>query len=354
MAVPIAVICDRCRAEGEAGEDPFAAFGALLDFEPVPRATKRADGWDEAVQRTYIAALSLTGADGSACRAVGRSAYGVTQLLAHEGSEGFRAAREQALAMAADERGRRLAEGLRAVAAEQAGWTPAAPPWANAQTRRGRPPASPPRPEPEPEETDEQRLEWLEGFVRSWLAKILQEREARLAGKIVAADFYLRQITYIEVMFDLVSDDALQALHRIRLDGCSIVGVAETPFTRLLDKKRREMWAALGEPNRPPPPPRDLLVDHGAYSSEPLESTRGGLAQSHEEQQLAFEERHARDAEAQIAWEAQAYAEAAEWARREAARAAQAGSSPPAGEGEPRSGEGEGAAEATRPGAGEP
>jgi hypothetical protein len=48
---PIPVICDRCRADG-VGEDPFEAFGALLDFEPVPKA-KRADGWDEECQRAF-------------------------------------------------------------------------------------------------------------------------------------------------------------------------------------------------------------------------------------------------------------------------------------------------------------
>jgi hypothetical protein len=55
---PLPVICDRCRAEGLAGEDPFEAFGALLDFDPVPRRAHRADGWDAEVQRAYIAALS--------------------------------------------------------------------------------------------------------------------------------------------------------------------------------------------------------------------------------------------------------------------------------------------------------
>ena len=38
---PLYVICDRCRAEGQAGEDPF---GDPLDFAPVPRLTTRADG----------------------------------------------------------------------------------------------------------------------------------------------------------------------------------------------------------------------------------------------------------------------------------------------------------------------
>src|SRR3954452_1525063 len=95
--VPIPVVCDRCRAEGLAGEDPFEAFGALLDFEPVPRRMNRADGWDAEVQRAYIAALSLTGSDRAAARAVGKAAFGIKQLLNSPGSEGFAAAREEAM-----------------------------------------------------------------------------------------------------------------------------------------------------------------------------------------------------------------------------------------------------------------
>src|SRR3954462_12800768 len=98
---------------------PLRGLRRPARFRPRPAPHNRADGWDSEVQRAYIAALSLTGADRSACRAVGKSAFGVTQLIAHEGSESFCAAREEALAMAADERSRRLAEGLRAVAAEK-------------------------------------------------------------------------------------------------------------------------------------------------------------------------------------------------------------------------------------------
>src|SRR3954452_22933299 len=113
MPHPLFVICDRCRSEGLAGEDPFEAFGDLLDFEPVPRRKKRADGWDAEVQRAFVAALSLTGSYRQAARAVGKAAFGVDQLLRSPGSEGFAAACGQAMAMAADERSRRLAEGVR-------------------------------------------------------------------------------------------------------------------------------------------------------------------------------------------------------------------------------------------------
>src|SRR3954452_22843882 len=152
---PIPVLCDRCAASGLAGEDPFEAFGALLDFEPVPRRAKRADGWDAEVQRAFIAALSLTGSDRAACRAVGRPPYGVTQLLAHEGGDGFRAAYDEAMAMAADERSRRLAEGLRAVAAERSGWAPPDPPWSRAASRA-------PEPAPDAAAGDEEEARKLE------------------------------------------------------------------------------------------------------------------------------------------------------------------------------------------------
>jgi hypothetical protein len=70
---PIPVVCDRCRAEGLAGDDPFEAFGDLLDFEPVPRRKARADGWDAECQRAFVAALSLTGSVRAAARAVGKA-----------------------------------------------------------------------------------------------------------------------------------------------------------------------------------------------------------------------------------------------------------------------------------------
>ena len=46
MSIP--VICDRCRAAGTAGEGDFSHLGDLLEFTPVPRKTKRIDGWRSA------------------------------------------------------------------------------------------------------------------------------------------------------------------------------------------------------------------------------------------------------------------------------------------------------------------
>ncbi|HEY0413304.1 MAG TPA: hypothetical protein VGD66_09185 [Allosphingosinicella sp.] len=311
----IPVICDRCRAEGAAGADPFEAFGDLLDFEPVPRRTHRADGWDAEVQRAYIAALSLTGADRSACRAVGRSTFGVTQLLDHEGSAGFAAAREEALAIAADERSRRLAEGLHAVAAEQAGWRPAAPPWSGAAARRG-PAGSPGRAssaspnlaEDEEPEVEATKMRLLEVLLTRFADKLEAERRCRLEGRIAEADFCLRQITMLEVALDVTSGDGMAELNAARRDGHDLLHIAETNFSKLLDQVRRRHWEACGDPPRPEHPPRHLLDEHDGFATEPLGSTTvgDGDPRSHEAQRRAFEEQRARDAEAQIEWEAEA------------------------------------------------
>ena len=316
--MPILVVCDRCRASGRPGADPFAGFGALLDFAPVPRRSTRADDWDAQCQRAFIAALSLTGSPRAAARAVGKAQYGVTQLLAAPGNEGFCAAYEEAMAIAADERSRRLVEGLGAVAAEQAGWRPPAAPWSRAATRnppldfQGRgtarsavegPAAEGPSAPLTPEE-EEARWLWLDRLVGKYRIKLEQERAARLAGEIVAADFYLRQLTHIEVLIDLMGTDGFGILIEHRERGTLLIDIAETPMSRLLDAARRAKWAEQGDPPRPAPIPRDLLTDHGRFSTEPQEGTWGGLELSHEEQLSALEERHRQAADEQVEWEA--------------------------------------------------
>jgi hypothetical protein len=313
----IPVICDRCRAEGLAGEDPFAAFGDLLDFAPVPRRQKRANGWDEEAQRAFIAALSLTGSQRAAARAVGLAAFGVKQLLDTPGSEEFAAAVDEAHAIAADERSRRLAEGVRAIAAEQSAWRPPDPPWAGAATRAGRSgPAralassGPARLAAAHEMSQEERRaaidRIMEGLIDPYLLRLSMEREARLAGQIVAADFYLRQVTFMEVLLDMVSGDGFRVLRDFRRDGFDLTQIAQTPVSRLLGAARREYWEAIGEPVGPEHPPRDRLEEHDGYSTEPLEFIWGGPPEYREEQERALEERHARDARAQVEWEAAA------------------------------------------------
>ena len=304
MHPPIPVICDRCRAEGFGNAEEFADFGDLLDFEPVPRRP-RADGWTPEVQRAFIAALAVTGSDRQAARAVGKAQYGVDQLKKAKGNEGFMAAHARALAMAADEKNRRLAAGVHAVTAPAAHWRPPDPAWAHAATRAHRPPARAPE-TPEAEQSDEKKRALLSELLRKYLLKVQHERKARLAGRIVEADFYVRQLTYIELSIDLMSTDGFETFRNFRDGEHHILEIAETPFSRILGEARRAAWAEQGEPPRPEHPPRRYLVDHGRFSTEPLERLHGGPPEDHAAQQAAFDERHRRDAQAQLEWEAEA------------------------------------------------
>ena len=118
MSIP--VICDRCRSTGLAGEADFSHLGDLLEFEPVPRKTQRADGWSPEKQRAFIAAVSATGSKRQAAKAVGMAAYGVDQMLKSKGNDSFKAAYERAMAIAKQNGSMRIASGLADVAARKA------------------------------------------------------------------------------------------------------------------------------------------------------------------------------------------------------------------------------------------
>jgi hypothetical protein len=338
-AAPIPVVCDRCRAEGRSDEDPFAAFGTLLDFDPVPRRSSRVDGWTPDVQRAFVAALSLTGSAKAACRAVGKAQFGVNQLLANPGSDGFRAACEEAMEIASDERSRRLAEGLRAIAEEQAGWRPADPPWAKPATR-GRPTsdararaaaAEPPRfadgPLDEYGYTPEERykLEGLQAVFDHYMQRIGMERQARLEGRIVEADFYVRQITFLEISIHLLNGgggrESMRAFQKLRHGGHHVVDIAQTVTSEMLDEARRMKWAQLGEPSRPAPLRPDQMIEAGEIKLLSPECHLQGGA-DYDERRRALDEACERAAREQVEWEEQALAESRAWRARLEAEAA--------------------------------
>jgi hypothetical protein len=300
----ITLICDRCRATGAPGEEHFESFGDLLDFAPVPRRNERVDGWTPERQRAFIAALAVTGSPRRACSAVGKAQWGADQLRKSDGAEAFNAAWDAALAIAREKGTSRLAANLNAVAHEDEAWSPAAGPWAKSAARSGR--RAPPAPPLTPEEEEREKLEHLGVIFKRYVIKLGQEREARLAGRIVAADFYLRQLTHIEVMLDMLSEDGMKLIREFSAGGHKLVDIAETPLSRLLDEARRRKWAELGEPMGPPRTPRDLMLDHGRFTTEPTEGFKGGPPESIEEQERRYQEQHARDAAAQVAWEAEA------------------------------------------------
>jgi hypothetical protein len=63
-----------------------------LDFEPVPSASSRHDGWTPERQRAFVAALADTGCVKIAARMVNMSPEGAYHLRRQPGAEGFRRA----------------------------------------------------------------------------------------------------------------------------------------------------------------------------------------------------------------------------------------------------------------------
>jgi hypothetical protein len=118
MSIP--VICDRCRSTGIAGESDFSHLGDLLDFDPVPRKSRRVDGWNEDRQRAFIAALSATGSKRRAALSIGMQPYGVDQLLKAQGSHSFKAAFARAMAIAEKQGAMKIAQGVADAAARSA------------------------------------------------------------------------------------------------------------------------------------------------------------------------------------------------------------------------------------------
>lgn len=328
MTQPIRVICDRCGGAGVAGQGEFAALGNLLEFTVVPRKFKRKDGWTAVLQREFIARLAMTGSPTLAVEAMGKCLHGVRKLLNDPGSDSFRAAWERAVEIGEGVEARRRISAQAGIQQRSAHLT--------GGSRRGWQP--PPEPEVE-QESPELRLEGLERLIAKWQRKVGQERTARLAGEIVAADFYLRQVTILEVTYDLMMEgkgsDFFEMVKELRRDGRNMLEIADTRMARILDQARRDHWKAMDEPDRPLLwPERYIIGDIGLDGdrTEPLESLgkcttpaagvdpEAWRQMNTDEQRRIYAAQHAADAAEQIAWEAKASAEAAEWRAREEAK----------------------------------
>jgi hypothetical protein len=315
MSIP--VICDRCRTVGLSGDGDFSHLGDLLDFTPVPRKTQRADGWTPERQRAFIAALSATGSKRQAARAIGMAAFGIDQILKADGNESFKAAYERAMAIAKANGSMKIAAGVADAAARNAQLTPPS-------RLRGL------EPEPQPDVSEDQQWDLLENIAAKFMKKVAAERQARLAGEIVSADFYLRQITFMEVTFDLTASqfgwDALDVLKELRRGCHPSRDIVSTPFADWLDQSRRQWWAEEGEPERPPHPDTRFLKrhstpegdcgtyaddsDYGATTTPARGYTQEQWAELNtDEQKRARQEQFAQDAEEQREWEAKARAD---------------------------------------------
>ena len=298
---PLPVICDRCQSEGLAGEGDFAGLGDLLDFEPVELQVNRVDGWTPECQRAFIAALSVLGSADRAARAVNKSATGAERLRRLPGAESFILAWERAKAISQERGTLRLANSLRTARAESA------PP----------PPEPPPHSGLDPAE-ERERMEALEKLFQHYRTRLQMEREARLAGEVVAADFYVRQITAFEIYMDALAGDnmVLKRIWELSLDGDNIMNVAETTMSRLLDEARREKWAELAEPGRPPlHEPGQMIERHGyRMLRQEQDVPRDG---SYADWVAERKAEYAAAARAQVEWEEQNRREAEEWRARQ-------------------------------------
>jgi hypothetical protein len=266
----------------------------LPAFAPVPRKY-RYDGWTVERQRAFIEALADTGSVRAAAQRINMSAEGAYYLRRQPGAEGFRAAWEAALdhgiQRLADIAIERAMEGV-AVPVFYRGEQCGEKRWYNdrllmfilkhhlpqlygdtplprgtrhpdtiAREAAENCPVCRERAEQEAAaaaEPDAAALKATEAvltdLLKTYVFKVRAERQYRLSGAVVAADFALRQLTHIELLLE-IGGASLQQL----LDATIVPGPGKywsrmlliSPMSKLLDELRRAEWAKTGEPDRP-------------------------------------------------------------------------------------------------------
>ena len=82
----------------ELAADPDIA--PLLDFTPVPRQLQKANGWNAAMQRMFIAWLAHYGSPGKAAAELGKARSGIDKVYKDPAADSFRAAWDGAVALA--------------------------------------------------------------------------------------------------------------------------------------------------------------------------------------------------------------------------------------------------------------
>jgi len=285
------VLCDSCRRQGLEGLGHFKSMRALLDFTPVPRRNLRHDGWTPARQRAFIAALAESGSVSLAAKAVNMAPEGAYMLRRQPAAESFAEAWDKALDHGA--------EIIDANAIERATNGVAVPIFHKGeqvgerrvynerltmwmlQHRKPKKYGRAHRGDIDPEEAEHleamreeaiaNHSDWLDKIGRMHRARLHQERRERLAGNIAAADYYLRQLTHMEIMLELggggkhlrwmVDTGSTPRGQPLRDDEATRARlyrpgepVWQTEVSVMLDQQRREVWAELGDPMRPPLP----------------------------------------------------------------------------------------------------
>jgi hypothetical protein len=276
---------------------------ALLHFEPVLRKCVRHDGWLHKRQVEFIVALATGGHAGQAAIAVGGTLSGAYKLRDAEGGEGFASSWDSALALHLRRNPRAEPKGRPSRGEIESGV--GRRPW----------PAGPPLPPPpDPEAEAIETGEMFDRLLEEYLLKLGAEREARIAGRIVEADFCVRQLSWFEVVISL-GGRAHELLLRLR-DGDIHPGrIVATPVSLLLADVRRALWTRMGEPERPPEPELGRHDDEIA-TGPPMECQRTDPGVGFSEWHHRQDQKQAVAAEAQRAWEEKARAEAEAWAKR--------------------------------------
>jgi hypothetical protein len=302
---------------------------ALLDFEPVVRKCKRHDGWTPANQRRYVVGLAETGSVDAAAQRIGRTMSGAYTVRTSAGGEGFAEAWDKALALHHRRNPRPLPKGRPSRGEILAG---------SGRSWPAR--AAPPAPEPvDPEAEERERQELFTELFERYRRKLAAERKARLAGRIVEADFYVRQLTVLELALDGAGD--VKALIALLSSGdpARALDIVATPMSLFLDKHRRDIWREKGEPDRFPLPDLGRHDDYAAYGERGYSHYGGAEDGDYKDWLRRRDALAAERAEAQRLWEEKAAQEAEAWRKRVEAE-----------EGEPESGgEAEGGGPEPRP-----
>lgn len=284
---------------------PDPEVEALLQFEPVVRKCVRHDGWLPGRQREFIVALTILGHAEQAAIAVGGTMSGAYKLRTAHGGQGFGKAWDSALALHLRRNPRPEPKGR--PSRGEIGSGVGRKPWPANDTGPRRPGFE------SPEAEMRAREELFEKIIRKYWLKLGAERKARLEGRIAAADYYVRQLTHIEIVLE-AGDHAHTLLSELRLGGRKPLDIVATPMSLILDRARRLIWAGDDEPERPPLPPlgehdeRTAIGERNYYSSDldgDYQAWAGRRA-----------DRVAVDREAQRIWEEKARAESEAWRKR--------------------------------------
>ena len=342
--------------EAPAPADPARPDPAAADplaFAPVPRKY-RFDGWTAERQRAFIAALAETGSVKAACQRINLATTGAYHLRRQPGAEGFRAAWEAALAsgvqrladIAIDRaiegtpvpvfyHGEQVGERRRyndrllmfimkhhmpgrygtaslpggtkhpeTLAREAAAACPACRERKEADARKAAALA---------ELAKQDELAFHVHLMRTYSAKVQSERCERLAGNVAAADFYLRQLSFWELILEGCGKrvDIIDLhVHPKDEDDLPIYSIEYNagPLTRILDGVRRDAWEEAGEPPRPPIDLRRMMQESGGWALSGDTAKEREHAQAEAQRQIAA---------AQAVWEACGTEES--WARFKAA-----------------------------------